>query len=499
MTLASLWQDRHPRPRRLSAASAIDGTTEVAVVGGGITGLTAAVLLSRAGKAVTLLEARRIGDGTTGRSTAKVSLLQGTQLSRIAGRHPAETVRKYVEANAEGLAWLARFCDDHGVATQRRPAYTYATTASGERAARREVDVARAAGLAVEWRHQLALPFETRGGARLADQLQVDPFELLEALEGEARAHGVHVIEGARVTRIRDRGPVRVITEHGSLGADIAVLATNMPILDRGGFFARMTPARTYGLAFVTGSAAVDGMYLSADSPTRSLRDAPALEGGSMLLVGGQGHTTGRGGATSARLDTLRKWTLDHFPGAVETHAWSAQDYVPAHALPFAGPVLPGVNEILMAGGYSKWGLTNGVAAALAITERVLGGHLEWAEVFHPWRGGELRGLPNGVLYNAEVGVEMARGWLLPLLRPGTGPSPAEGAGVVRYDRLGTPTAEATADGVDHRVSAVCTHLGGVVSWNDAERSWDCPLHGSRFGPDGQVLEGPATCGLRAR
>ena len=460
----------------------------MAIVGGGLTGLTAAVLLGRAGKAVTLIEARRIGDGTTGGSTAKVSLLQGTQLSRIARRHPKRTVASYVEANAEGQAWLARFCDDHGVATQRRPACTYAQTASGQRAVRREVDVARAAGLHVEWRDELPLPFETQGGAWLADQLQVDPMELLGELETQARAHGVQVVEGARVTRVRGRNPVRVETERGTLTAETVLLATNMPILDRGAFFARMSPARSYGLAFRTPSAAVDGMYLSADQPSRSLRDAPDSDG-ALLLVGGEGHTTGREGATSARLDTLRDWTLEHFPKAEELHAWSAQDYVPAHALPFAGPVLPGSEQVLVAGGYSKWGMTNGVAAALALTGRILDGHMEWAEIFHPWHSHELRGLPNGALVNAEVGVEMARGWLRPLLR----------ADDVRYDHVGAPTADSPDDPSDDRLSAVCTHLGGIVRWNDAERSWDCPLHGSRFDTDGDVLEGPATCGLRSR
>jgi glycine/D-amino acid oxidase-like deaminating enzyme len=340
----------------------------------------------------------------------------------------------------------------------------------------------------VEWRDDLPLPFETQGGAWLADQLQVDPMELLGALEAEARAHGVHVVEGVRVTHVRGRNPVRVVTERGELTADTVLLATNMPILDRGGFFARMSPARSYGMAFRTPSTAVDAMYLSADQPSRSLRDAPDSDG-SLLLIGGEGHTTGRVGSTSARLDALRDWTLENFPKAEEQHAWSAQDYVPAHALPFAGPVLPGAEHVLVAGGYSKWGMTNGVAAALAVTGRVLDGHMEWAEVFHPWRSRELRGIPKGALVNAEVGVEMARGWLRPLL----------GASDVRYDHLGAPSAEAGDDGADHRLTAVCTHLGGIVRWNDAERSWDCPLHGSRFDVDGDVLEGPATCGLRSR
>jgi len=243
----------------------------------------------------------------------------------------------------------------------------------------------------------------------------------------------------------------------------------------------------------------VDGMYLSADQPSRSLRDAPGTGGGSLLLVGGNGHVTGRGGSTRACLDDLRSWTALHYPGAVETHAWSAQDYLPLHALPYAGPVLPGVDEVLVAGGYSKWGMTNAVAAALALSGQVLGGHMAWAEVMRTWGKHEMRGLVHGARTNGEVGFEMAGGWLRPLLRPGGGQPPDEGEGVVRYDHLGLPTAASRVDGVEQRVSAVCSHLGGIVRWNDAERSWDCPLHGSRFGPGGDVLEGPATCALTPR
>ncbi len=172
---------------------------------------------------------------------------------------------------------------------------------------------------------------------------------------------------------------------------------------------------------------------------------------------------------------------------------------MPHHALPYAGPLLPGSDDLLVAGGYSKWGMTNGVAAALALSGRILGGHMEWAEVFEPWHSHELRGLVDAARVNAGVGVEMATGWLRPLLRPGFGPAVGEGDGYVRLDHLGTPTAVSRSNGFEHRASAVCTHLGGVVRWNDAEHSWDCPLHGSRFGLDGEVLEGPATCGLARR
>ncbi|MFC5494777.1 FAD-dependent oxidoreductase [Nocardioides caricicola] len=463
MALTSLWEDLHPHPA--PAEAVVDGEWDALVIGAGITGLTTATLLARAGLAVAVLEARHVGAGTTGRSTAKVSLLQGTQYSRISRRHSDAVLRGYAAANAEALAWVTRFCDDHGVEYQRRPAYTYATSEQGERSVRAELTALHKAGVdGATWVDEVPLPFSTTGAVRLDDQVQLDPLELLAGLRAEAVEHGVSIVEGARVRRLHGHGPYTVETEAGEATAPLVVVATNMPILDRGGFFARAEPARSYGLAFRTSGSAVDGMYLSADSPSRSLRDTPAPTG-SLLLVGGDGHKTGTSGSELGHLDSLRAWTHEHFPDAEETHAWSAQDYVPHHALPYAGPILPGADRLLIAGGYSKWGMTNGVAAALAITARVLGGNLEWASTFEPWSTHELTGVPDSIRINAAVALEMTSGWVRKI---------------------------ATRDD-----APICTHLGGVLRRNDAEDSWDCPLHGSRFGPDGSVLEGPATCALR--
>ena len=447
----------------------IHGRYDVAVVGGGLTGLTTALLLGRAGRSVVVLEAAYIGAGTTARSSAKLSLLQGTQLSTIRSRHPQQVVDAYVEAQREGTAWVRQFCAAHGVAVQDRPAVTYAQTASGERSLRSELEAATSAGLDVEWVDELPLPVPVRGAIRLAGQFQLDPVELLGALRREAEAHGVLVVEGARVRKVRGHGPIALTTELGRVEADRVVVATNLPILDRGGYFARMQPARSYVLAFHTDLPAVDAMYLSADQPSRSLRDAPA-ESGHLLLVGGNGHVTGRGGSTSERLTTIRDWTHSYWPDAVETHAWSAQDYVPHHALPFVGPVLPGRDDVFVAGGYSKWGMGNAPAASLALAAALLDGTTPaWSEVLRTYARTELRGLPTAARDNAEVGLELTRGWL-----------GAIAGRSLRQDGL----------------TRVCTHLGGVVQWNDAERSWDCPLHGSRFDEGGEVLEGPAVSPL---
>jgi glycine/D-amino acid oxidase-like deaminating enzyme/nitrite reductase/ring-hydroxylating ferredoxin subunit len=488
----SLWRDRHGQV--LPSAEALVGHWDVVVVGAGITGLTTALLLARAGKSVLVVEAREIGAGTTGGSTAKVSMLQGTQLSRLRRLQSGRAVQQYVDANREALGWLDRYCEQHGVALQKRAAYTFAVTDRGEAAAHAELAVAGEAGLPVAWTATPELPFETRGAVRLDDQSQIDPMELLAAMAADLRSHGGTLVEGTRVRRVTGHEPVSVQTDQGAATADAVVVATNMPILDRGGFFARATAQRSYALAFANAEPVVTGMYLSAEAPSRSLREAPGPDG-SLLLVGGNGHGTGRAASPQDRVDDLVNWTRRHFPGAELTHSWSAQDYVTGHGLPYVGALVPGRDDVLVAGGYAKWGMTNGVAAALALTSRLLGGSAEWAKVLDSWSAAWLRGVPGMVKINAEVGWELTRGWLRPLARPGSG-APDEGRGEVRLDHLGLPAAVSTVGGTVRRVSAVCPHLGGILRWNDAESSWDCPLHGSRFDAEGSVLEGPATCGL---
>lgn len=446
---------------------------DVAVVGAGLTGAAAAALLARAGLAVAVLEARSVAAATTGASTAKVSLLQGTRLSTIARKHPPAVVRQYVEANIQAQAWLEEFCLSHEVPIDRRAAVTFAARARGEQAARDELGHARRAGLAARWVEDLELPFPTRGGVWLDDQWQTDPVQLVHALIQDAIESGASVHEGVRVLQVRDAGPARLETEAGELLAHRVVIATGMPVLDRGGYFARMEARRSYALAFQTALQPWQAMYLSADQPARSLRDA-THDGQHLLLVGGEGHPTGRTRSELSHLDRLRTWTRRWWPDAEETHAWSAQDHTTAHQLPFAGPLLPGAEHLLVAGGYAKWGMTNGVAAALALCGEVTGSRVEWGDVYRPWGRQELAGASQVVGANARVGLELASGWLRPVVRP--------------------PSDESTGE-----LSRVCTHLGGPLRRNDAERSWDCPLHGSRFDVDGAVLEGPATCALAPR
>jgi glycine/D-amino acid oxidase-like deaminating enzyme/nitrite reductase/ring-hydroxylating ferredoxin subunit len=464
--MTSLWLDRS---RDLDSDPLPGGAVDDLVVGAGITGLTTALLLARSGRRVAVVEARDVGAVATGNTTAKVSLLQGTKYSRLLHYQSRRVALAYLEANREGMAWLLRFCEDHGVDVQRRPAVTYAADGSELSSVRDEHAAATSVGLDVVWQDSLDVPFPARGATVLADQAQFDPMDALAALVEQLRAHGGTLHLGRRVRTVSLTGQAVAKLDDGSeVAAEHVVLATGTPVLDRGLYFAKLEPQRSYALAF-TGATPPEGMYLSAGSDSRSVRDAPGPDGGTRLLVGGAGHSVGRVSSEREHVDRLREWTQEHFPGAVETHQWSAQDYRSHDAVPYVGRLPRGFGRIYLATGFDKWGMTNGVAAARAISGQILGQQPGWARTL----GRRTTG-PAGAAHIAGINLQVGLG-------------AAKGA-VERLTRR-------DADGV----VPVCTHLGGPLHWNDCEESWDCPLHGSRFARSGEVLEGPATRPLFTR
>lgn len=507
--MVSLWlADRGPTPWADRISRNVGGSADVVVVGAGITGLITAALLAKAGKDVLVLEARTVGAGTTGNTTAKLSLLQSNHLSKIIARHGRNTARDYVQGNREGMEWVLRHCDQHGIDVQHEDAYTYAQSLRGVPSARAEWLACNTVGLPVTWEKQADVPFPFQGGVRLPKQAQFDPVPFLDSLVVELLDRGGRIAEGARVRKVSGNGDGLLVdvrtgggeqTDDGTeadsqVSTKQLVLATGIPILDRGGYFARLKPSRSYCMAYQVPGPIPRAMMISTDSPTRSVRYAPTPDG-ELLIVGGAGHSVGRRKSPNKALSELDDWTQQHFPGAKQTHFWSAQDYTPIDQLPYVGPILPKHEKIFVASGFNKWGMTNGPAAALALSSRILGGRMDWANAFASWSPHEISGLTTALTANLEVGFNLARGWVTPATRVGRRSPEGDEGGVVS----GPPwnlQARCTVDGVEHTVSPVCTHLGGVVNWNDADKAWECPLHGSRFAPDGTLLEGPATTDL---
>ena len=518
--MTSLWLDRGQSFS--SDAFEAGRSYDTVVAGAGLTGLVTALLLARSGQRVLVLEARYPGAVTTGNTTAKVTLLQGTVLAALAKQYSKKQVHAYVEGNREGQAWLLRYLDERHVPYQRRDAFTYAASAQGAAILRGEQAAANAAGLDVEYLRDTGLPFPVHGALRLADQAQINPMDVLDALVADVRERGGTIVSGVRLRGVSGSRPLTVQTDQGEVTANRVVLATGTPVLDRGLYFAKLKPNRSYAAAMERpeGQSPPPGMDISVEQPTHSLRDYER-DGRRLLLVGGHGHPVGRATSEKAHLAGLLDWAAQHYPGAVPTHSWSAQDYQATNLMPFFGKLPRGRGHVYFGTGYNKWGMTNGVAAALDIASDILGGHLPWANTIHH-RVTSPAGAISAVALNAGVAAKLATGWghiaadgrtkdgrtkpvgaaaaptAAPTAPPATtdlpasGTAPADGEGLVYRDGI-HPVAVSTVGGTTCRLSAVCTHLGGIVHWNDSEKSWDCPLHGSRFTNEGKLLEGPAT------
>ncbi|MDP9934316.1 glycine/D-amino acid oxidase-like deaminating enzyme/nitrite reductase/ring-hydroxylating ferredoxin subunit [Paenarthrobacter nicotinovorans] len=490
--MKSLWLDRESR--FTSDAVPEDKHFDTIVVGAGLTGMVTALLLSRSGQRVVVFEARTLGAVTTGNTTGKLSLLQGGALSALRGQYSLKVVQAYVEANKSGQAWLTQYLEQQGVPFQRRTAVTFATTDDGARRLRREAAVSRDAGLDVHFSRDPGLPFPVIEALELEDQAQIHPMEVLDTLAADIREHGGLVVEDVQVQNVGSELPVEVSTRKGTFTADTVVIATGTPILDRGLYFAKLEPNRSYAAALrpSPGAQLSQAMYLSIDAPTRSQRTHPTAEG-ELLLVGGYGHTGGRAASPQQHLNDLLRWANKHYPGAEVTHTWSAQDYQATNLVPFFGKLPRGHGRIFFGTGYNKWGMSNGVAAALSITSDILGGQSDWARIIH-----HRVTSPQGALQAVRLNASTTKRMIEDKAKVRSNPEitdetrPPEGSGVVGLYK-GEPAAVSTVDGKVCRVSASCAHLGGLLTWNDAEKSWDCPLHGSRFTPEGKYLEGPAT------
>jgi glycine/D-amino acid oxidase-like deaminating enzyme len=455
----SLWLDGAEAARRPPLTE--DVRADVGVIGGGIVGAATALFLAERGASVVLVEAREVAGAVTGHSTAKVTALHETAYSQIARKVGREAAVAYAEANLEGVAVILGLIERHGIecSLERAPNYLYTEDPEAVDEVEFECDAAADAGLGVELTDGTGLPFEVRAAIRLDDQIAFDSAAFTRGVAAAAAEAGATIHEGTRVRSVSQRSPCRIEVEGGSLlTADHVVIATQMPLLDRGLYFARLRPQMSYAVAAPTAEAP-PGMYLGIGKSTRSIRSTPGENGKRHLIVGGEGHKVGQGdaGRSYAR---LADWAGQRFPVDAVTHRWSAHDLMSPDELPMIGRLAPWSPRILTATGFGKWGLAKGVAAAAMLCDEVFGQSDPKLELFDPAR-----------LNPRAQAVEVAK----------------ENANVAIHF-LG--------DRVRRRGAPRCTHLGCLVRWNDADDTWDCPCHGSRFAADGSVLNGPASAPL---
>lgn len=497
-TSGSYWVRTAPEQDRYPALSGDDLKVEVAIVGGGLVGITTAILLQRAGRSVAVLDAGQFGRQVTGGSTAKITSQHGLIYSRLVDKLGDDAATAYARSNQAGLEWICDQVSSGGIDCdlERCPAYVYTTSESRTAELEREATVARSLGLPAGMESNVGLPVAVRAAVRFDDQAQFHPVKYLAALVLELQEGGAALHEFTRVLDVKGSNPCRVIAETGNVIADDVVIATNLPILDRGGFFGRAFPYRHMCLAApIPADRYPAGMHISADQPTRSTRTTPLENGDRMLIVVGEAFPTGHDDS-SALLGQLEMFARDTFDVGDVAFRWGNQDYYSSDRLPYIGRILPGPTRIRVATGFNAWGITTGTVAAMIIADDVLGEPNEWASLYDSRR----TGIRHGGQTLLKKNVSVAGSWIAEHLRSGARRStgtlaPGEGA-LARLDGK-TVAAYRDTEGQLHALAPYCTHLGCELHWNAAELSWDCHCHGSRFGVDGRVLSGPAVRDLR--
>jgi glycine/D-amino acid oxidase-like deaminating enzyme/nitrite reductase/ring-hydroxylating ferredoxin subunit len=474
-----------------------DLTVDVAVIGAGMVGVTAALFLKEHGATVALIEGGRVSGGVTANTTAKVSSAHGMHYDAVRSSFGTDGASAYAEANQAALERIAKYVDDLGIDCdwRRKPAFVYSVDPEQRGKLDKELEAATGAGLPVSLVTEAAeLPFAIDAALRYENQAEFHPVKYLRHLAREIPGGGSHVFERTRVVSAKDGHPATVTTRDGAtVTAANVIVATHFPFLDRGLYFARMHAERSYAIGMFVDDHQVEGMYLSTESPSHTIRSIPT-ERGEMLMVGGESHKVGQSDEAS-RYAAVEAWAREHWTVREVAYRWSTQDAMPVDGVPYVGKLNPGAKSLWVGTGFLKWGLTNGTAAARILSDRIVGKEPPpYAGLFDSTRLKPIASASEFVKENVNVALQYAE-----LVTGGEVSSVdeiARGRGAVIRRGLKKIAVYRDTHGVLHELSAMCTHLGCIVHWNDEEKTWDCPCHGSRFARDGHVVNGPAIAAL---
>ena len=483
----SLWHKTATAP----SYPALTGTTpvDVIVVGAGITGLTAAVLLAREGHHVAILEARRIGSGVTSKTTAHITSILDTRYHTIHSDFGEEGARQAASSLQSAIDQIGALVREYNIDCdfRRVPGFLYTEKQDDVEMLRQEYEVMHELGLPASLVTQLDLPFSVRLGIRVDDQAQFHPLRYLYALAQIATNLGCSIFENSKVTKIEDNeNGVRIETENSSVSASAVFMATHIPpglnVVDT-----QVAPYRSYVVACKTADQYPLGLFWDTEEPYHYTR-VYEQDGERWLIIGGKDHKTGQNENTDASFLELEDYARQHFAVTSVMNRWSAQVYEPVDGLAYIGKS-PGAHHYYEATGYSGNGMTYANIAARLVTDLILGRENPYVGLYSPSRIKPVASAADYVRENVNVATRFVADRLkndadtLAEIQPGEG----------RVVRLNNQQVAVYRDdaGIVHTLSPVCPHMKCIVGWNKAEHTWDCPCHGGRFTATGDWIEGP--------
>lgn len=471
---------------------------DVCVIGAGIAGLTTAYLLGLEGRRVVVIDDGPIAGGETSRTTAHLASAQDDRFTFLLRYHGAAGIKLIAESHAAAIDRIESICSRESIDCdfRRVDGYLFNPPGGSAKFLEEERKAAQRAGLAdVELVARAPLPsFDTGPALRFPNQGQFDPLRYVRGLAAAIDKQGGHLYTGVRAEKIEAGSPARVVTTAGQrITAKAVVVATNAPINSLVALPLKQAAYRSYVVGFAVPKGAIQlGLYWDTEDPYHYVRLVEESGAGDVLIVGGEDHKTGQDEQTDPQLrfDRLEKWTRERFPMAGElTQKWSGQVMEPVDGVGFIGRSPGHDANVYLITGDSGQGMTHATLGAVLVTDLIGGRPNPWETLYDPSRN-VVRAAGEFLRENANVAAQYLD-WLgkgdvasVDEIKPGTGAILRKGARLlaVYRDELG----------LCHARSAACTHLGGVVSWNALEKTWDCPCHGTRFSALGRVLNGPA-------
>jgi glycine/D-amino acid oxidase-like deaminating enzyme/nitrite reductase/ring-hydroxylating ferredoxin subunit len=496
MQSESIWRATRPIAPVSSISTRPPREADVVIVGGGVTGLTAAVLLARSYPRVVLLERDALASGETGNTTSHLTEAVDARYQSVIKRFGLDAARLVSQSKRDAIGTIESLASlGKHAAFEHTPGYLYTEKANDLSFLADELDAAQRAGCAVAWIDDVPLPFATKGAVRWDAQAQVHATGYLGALAKEAVSRGVDIFEHTKVTGVHEGQPCRIEMGDDVMTASHVLVAANVPINNRVFLHTKIAAYRSYAIAVEVEPGFLRGLFWDTADPYHYTRPQD-INGKCYVIVGGEDHRTGEETHTEVHYENLVDYTRARFPGGPVKFRWSGQIIEPVDGLPFIGPNTMS-SHVFVATGYSGNGITYGTLAAMMFADYASGTKNPYAELYDATRVKPLAAALDYVTENIAFPTHLLKDRLtsadadvksLDELKPGEGGIFAGEDGKVAVSR--------DERGELHAVSPVCTHLACDVAWNRAEKSWDCPCHGSRFSPDGKVINGPAVSAL---
>lgn len=477
--------------------------TDVCIIGGGITGISTAYLLSKESNLdITLLEADLMGMGVSANTTAKLTSQHGLIYDYLYNSFGKESMEAYLNSNEEAIRLIEKIIEDENIECNftKEDAYVYTCKEDNDEKIKKEVDVLNSVGFEAEYINNAPLPFEIVSAVKFKNQGQFHIRKYLLSLLKILEKNNVNLYENSKVVDIKHKTDMyEIYVNDCKVECKYLVMATHYPIKNFPGmYFIKMYQESSYIIAVETEKEIFDGIYISCDTPTTSFRNVIGDNGKKLLLVGGSGHKTGD---TSVKIEdsyiNLDNYIKTIYPDAKVKYKWMTEDCVSLDKIPYIGDFSNFLPNMFVATGYKKWGMTTSHVAARIITDKILDKINPYSKLYTATR---LEPIKN----SKEFGNMLKESVYSLAINKVTPPIidfeelKNDSGGVVNYngEKLGIYKDK---NGEIFAVVPYCKHLGCELSWNNLEKTWDCPCHGSRYDYKGNIITEPTTEGLDRR